>query len=482
MLSRICLLLLAVLLLLPAAASAEGIIATGDSAEQIAAKSPEAILLSDQSVLLPDRSYLPRDRDNLLLERNDVIRPLVSELNQADDQLYWHHQNNQNPSADINTPLAWSYTFGAGQIVAVIDSGVNSTLSEFEGRMWSNKLEKDNGVDDDGNGIIDDIHGAQFTTGEISGNSEDQFGHGTQVASVIAANANSGGVVGVAPAAQIMSVRIMNGRGEGTEASLVAGINYAMQQGAKIINLSLVSDSSLPSPALSAIIAEASKQGVLVVIAAGNKGQDIDKQPVYPAALPGDNIVSVGSSNRFDKRASFSNYGQTNVDLYAPGESITTLGQNGRIYISSGTSLSAPITAAGAALVRSRGANLSPEQIRNILLQNVDRRAALSGQAVSGGRLNVGKAINQISKIKVASIYQPPGKVVKIKRGKVTLRVKINSAKVLHSFYLDGKMVKRITPKRTGDLTIKLKTKKGRHLFSVYTGSSLSTRLNFSAK
>lgn len=216
--------------------------------------------------------------------------------------------------ADIDVLRAWEKSTGGGVVVAVTDTGVDLDHPELAGRLWTNPGEiADNGVDDDANGFIDDVHGYDFHARDADPSDTD--GHGTHVAGVIAAETgNALGVAGVAPGARIMALRSLSTTGGDTLNSANA-IAYAAKMGADIVNASW--GSSERDRALENVI---KSSGLLVVAAAGNDGVDSVVTPFYPASLSAANVVSVGATDRSDGRPTFSNFSKTAVDLAAPGD------------------------------------------------------------------------------------------------------------------------------------------------------------------
>ena len=448
---------------LPAAKSS--LLKRGARVKQLSGRSLLVQKISQQSV----EKVLPHS----LVEIDSRVFPATdpSELSQTNNQLFWIHQNESFPGADISTPLAWNFTRGRGQVIAVLDSGISSQSKELTGQVWANPYDSKDGIDNDNNGIVDDAGGAGFYEGKSSANVEDVFGHGTEVSSLIAARANNGGIVGVAPEAKIMPVKILGDDGSGYESDLVQGINYAVAHGAKIINLSLVSDALSPSLALLDAVAKAAASRVLIVAAAGNKGQNIDLSPVYPAALANNNILSVGASDNQDRRASFSNFGKNNVDLFAPGDMVPLVTKDNQVALGSGTSFAAPIAAAGAALALSSNSNLSPQQLISLLKNNVDKVSSLQNISQSGGRLSVARLFKTIPASAVAKIVSPsyPRQSLKRSKGRVTL-VLSYPLPATYKVYLDNKLIKTVTNQSRS--TIRVKVKKGLHQLKVTTRQS----------
>ena len=274
--------------------------------------------------------------------------------------------------------------------VAVLDTGIQLDHPDLKSNLWTNSKEKDNGLDDDGNGYIDDIYGVDLVTGRGSG--EDHNGHGTHVAGIIGARGNNDrGISGLCWKTKIVSVRILDAEGRGYVAQQVAGIEYALRIGAKIINCSFGGPDS--SSLVRDAIAQARSKGALIVAAAGNDGVNADQKPFYPAAYPDSNVLSVAATDDRDRLASFSNYGATTVDLAAPGDSIgSTYLKSKYVYIS-GTSMAAPYVAAAAAMLREHNGSWDAGDLSSRLRKKGDELSALRGKTTSGRRLNVNRAL-----------------------------------------------------------------------------------------
>jgi subtilisin family serine protease len=309
------------------------------------------------------------------------------------------------PGSLLNLPGAWQLATGAGVTVAVVDSGTRLDHPDLAPNIWTNFGEvPGNGVDDDHNGLVDDVHGADLTTTAAQQDLSDANGHGTHVAGIIAAAADGRGVVGVAPKAKIMTVRVLNAQGAGTTGGLADGIRYAAANGARIVNLSLESDA--PDPRVDEAIAAAAAANVLVVAAAGNDGRDLDSQPADPAAIPAPNLVGVAATTPEDGRgiASFSNYGQLTVPLAAPGEAILSTSNTGGYVDESGTSMAAPMVSGVAALMASANPRLTAADLRALLLQNAIR----SPLRVSAGYVDALRAVLATSTAVGYDGTQPP--------------------------------------------------------------------------
>jgi trimeric autotransporter adhesin len=297
----------------------------------------------------------------------------------------------------VNAPEVWArgYT-GQGITVAVIDSGVDINHEDLRGNIWSNVREiAGNGIDDDRNGYIDDINGWNFGVGQNNNNispGTSSNGHGTHVAGTIAARNNGIGVNGVAYNSRIMSIRMgdVNNQGYFTNAgNLSLAIRYAVDNGARVINMSLGwSDST----ELSTALAYAASRNVITVSAAGNGAL---AAPGNPAKYATDYGISVGAvdSNRF--LASFSNRAGTDSrmqHLVAPGVNIRSTLPNNAYAEWGGTSMAAPHVAGVAALMLSANPNLTAEQIRSILTSTANQAGLGASAAINNSVISVSSA------------------------------------------------------------------------------------------
>ncbi len=290
--------------------------------------------------------------------------------------------------ADIDGPLAWHRARGAGVTVAVLDSGVDVAHPDLVHSLWTNPGETcGNGLDDDGNGYVDDCTGWNF--GDGNADVSDHMGHGTHVAGIIAADAdNRIGMAGAAYEASIMPLKI--GDETPTLSAAIEAIAYAIGNGARIINASWVTPDPSAEVILERAIAAAERAGVLVVVGAGNHASDLGDHPVYPAALDAPNLVTVAASSAADRLALFTNTGSS-VDIAAPGEHIISTVPGG-YGMFSGTSMAAPYVSAAAALLWSAEPTVGYDEVLSAILERADRPPAIVG-AIGGGRLDVGSAV-----------------------------------------------------------------------------------------
>lgn len=299
--------------------------------------------------------------------------------------------------ADIDAVRAWDITTGSTNvIVAVIDSGIRYTHRDLALQMWRNPNEiPGNGIDDDGDGYVDDVFG--INAANNSGDPVDEYGHGTHIAGTIGAAANDGNPhVGVAWNVRLMACRFLGSDGFGLTSDAIRCIDYAVSKGARIINASWVGGAS--SSSLYDAVARAKDRGVLFVAAAGNDGSDLDSSPGYPASFGLDNIISVAALDRRDQLASFSNFGKSIVHLGAPGVEIhSTSSGSDQAYISmDGTSMAAPYVSGVAALILARSGYAAVSEIRNRILSTVIPVESLRRKTRTGGRLNAFGALTAI--------------------------------------------------------------------------------------
>jgi len=311
---------------------------------------------------------------------------------------------------DIDALEAWDITTGAGRVVvAVIDSGVDGSHPDLSANLWTNPGEiAGNGVDDDGNGYVDDIRGWDFTNKD--NNPADDNGHGTHVTGTIAAVGNNGiGVAGVAWNVKIMALKSFRADGRGLTSDAILAIAYANLMGADVIN-----NSWGGGPYSQALFDMIRASSAVVVCSAGNSGQNNDLIPHYPSSYTSANILAVAATDPNDNLALFSNFGVTSVDVAAPGVNIlstlstTTVAGGGYDY-KSGTSMAVPFATGVAALLKAKshpsgisdnssnssvtGSGLSNLEIIAKIKETVDSVDSLNGQIATGGRINAFRAV-----------------------------------------------------------------------------------------
>jgi hypothetical protein len=253
-----------------------------------------------------------------------------------------------------------------------------------------------NGIDDDGNGLIDDVYGAKYVGTQINGDPNDDNGHGTHCAGTIGGVGNNGkGVTGVCWKVRIMALKFLNSSGSGSTSDAIKCINYAIAKGAHVLSNSWGGGGY--STALYNAINSARSAGIIFVAAAGNNGTNNDSSPFYPASYNLDNIIAVAATDRSDALAAFSNYGAASVHIGAPGVSInSTYRTSDSSYATlNGTSMACPHVSGAVALVKAQFPSLTYSQLRSRILTNVDVIPSLTGKCTSNGRLNLYKALTE---------------------------------------------------------------------------------------
>ena len=294
-------------------------------------------------------------------------------------------------------PRTWPMTLGEGVPVAVLDSGIDLSNPDVAANVWTNPGEvPGNGVDDDANGFVDDVHGAD-TVG-WDGDPSDGFGHGTAVASVIAARGDDGfGLSGMAWDARLMPVKVLHDDGWGTTATMIAGLDYALDEGARIVNMSLNGPDR--SQALDDAIRQTEARGVLVVTSAGNDGRNRDRVPSYPASERSTSVITVASTDRAGALAPGSAFGRRSVDLAAPGDEILTSDLGERFTRHSGTSFAAAYVTGAAALLAAAHPDASGARLRAALIAS-SRRGGRVDAEVAGGELDAAAALRRLGRLR----------------------------------------------------------------------------------
>lgn len=302
----------------------------------------------------------------------------------ANGTLWGLHNTGQNgglADADIDAPEGWDVLSVASNIVvAVLDTGIRRTHEDLATNVWVSPV------------------GGGYGWNALATNSApaDDEGHGSLVSGVLGAAGNNGkGVVGVAWRVQIMAAKCFDASKNGSDSDIIECVEFARTNGARIMNMSF-SDTAF-SVSLSNAVWGAREAGIIVVASSGNEGADVDRVPRYPACLELDNVISVAATTRNDVLWGFSNYGATNVDLAAPGDAITsTFAFTDTQYLGplAGTSLAAPYVSGVCALLLARYPGETHQQIIARVLAAVDPVPALAGKCVTGGRLNLRRALS----------------------------------------------------------------------------------------
>ena len=317
--------------------------------------------------------------------------------------------------ADIDAPEAWDMTTGDRNIlIAVIDTGIDRQHPDLNPNLWQNPGEAVNGVDDDGNGYVDDFYGWDFAQDDNL--PDDGNGHGTYMSSIIGARGHGAiQVAGLNWQVSLMVLGAFDNQGASKTSTIVEAIRYAVDNGADIINASYgamggANQGSLAFDRLEYDAYDYARQnGVLVIAAACNQGKDNDRSTsCVPASYDLGNIIAVAATDQSDRLADFSNFGSNSVDLAAPGVNIAaSLWDNyevGTVTIIDGTSIASAFVsgAAGLVLARARdlGKTLSADGLRDLILDNVDPLPSeLGGRIATGGRLNVANSVAAVESI-----------------------------------------------------------------------------------
>lgn len=370
--------------------------------------------------------------------------------------------------ADMDVLKVWEkVTKGSDKVVvAVIDTGCDYTHPDLKANIWVNEKESEAkggipGVDDDGNGYIDDVYGYDFVSKDrtsfkgVPGDSDpmDESGHGTHCAGSIGARPNDGvGVAGLNWNVKIMCVRFLSDQG-GTTVDAYRAVRYARENGAHIMSNSW-GGSGDDSELFKSELRKAQEKGILFVAAAGNDGKNNDISQNYPSNHAGeefrgkkfDNVLAVAASDNQDAPADFTNYGHEKVDVFAPGVAIVSTYPTGMVdknrppYATmSGTSMATPYVAGVAALMMAANPSLigNAKEVIRIIRETADVKEQLIGKVASNGRINAYKAVTaQISGPKLSPAWQTQARVVDQRRFNTELvdirhEIKVDGAKAV---------------------------------------------------
>lgn len=292
-------------------------------------------------------------------------------------------QDDGTPDADIDAPEAWAETTGKA-LVAVLDTGVDTRHPALRENLYRNPGEiPGDGIDNDGNGVVDDIHG--YDAALKNGNPWYDDPHGTHCAGIVAAG---GEVLGVAPTATVLPIKIYDEEEWTDAATIIRALEYARKAGAQIAS------HSYGGLGFNRAVEEAfGDPGMLHVVAAGNYRSDNDTNKNYPSSYSLPNMISVAASDRNDRLAGFSNYGRETVHLAAPGVDILSTVPYERYGTWSGTSMACPMVAGAAALVATKYSDESALQWKERILSSVDKKPGWEDKVSTGGRLNAARAL-----------------------------------------------------------------------------------------
>jgi thermitase len=288
--------------------------------------------------------------------------------------------------ADIDAIAAWGITRGSKNVkIAVIDTGIDYNHPDLVDNIWTNEAEANGaeGVDDDGNGYVDDIHGYDFANND--GDPIDGHSHGTHCAGTIAGVHNDIGVAGVMADATLVAVKFLSDAGSGSTEGAIKAVDYATKVGVDLMSNSWGGGGH--SQALMDAIARARDAGIIFTAAAGNSSSNNDSRPHYPSNYQLSNVVSVAAHTAQNTLASFSCYGRTTVHIAAPGHNILSTTKNGGYDSYSGTSMATPHVSGALGLLLAQEGRMDHEEMRERLMATSVPHAAYRGKTIRGGRL-----------------------------------------------------------------------------------------------
>jgi len=293
----------------------------------------------------------------------------------------------------IQAYKAWDLSLGSKEIiVGVIDTGIDWKHPDLKNQMWTNEAELNGkaGIDDDGNGYVDDIYGYDFVNKD--GDPIDDHSHGTHCAGVIGAEHNSKGIAGINANIRLMGLKFLSSSGSGSAADAILAVKYGVDNGAKVLSNSWGGGGS--SQAMVEAIEYAKSKGVIFVAAAGNEYNNNDSNPTYPASYKVDNVIAVAASDSGDNKASFSNYG-VSVHIAAPGKDVYSTVTNGNYSSMSGTSMACPHVSGALALLLAYE-DMSISETKERLLATSDYLPNWEGLTLNAGRLNLWNLLKNI--------------------------------------------------------------------------------------
>lgn len=329
------------------------------------------------------------------------LQPEVTIESESNDISEQSTQYDRGPLS-IGAQDMWSRGFeGSGVVVGVVDGMVDSSHSQLANQILVNTGEiPNNGVDDDGNGFVDDYQGVKVNSGT---NDPLKNRHGTHVTGIVVADSTKGLAVGMAPKAKVIPAQFIGNTGGGSIGDAIIALNYVANRGAKIINMSWSMKPCADVPNLRSTLAGLSNKGILLITAAGNgdengRAVNMDSTPAFPSAYNFSNQINIAASDSLQNLASFSNYGLQTVHMAAPGVSIwSTTPQNSREPMT-GTSMSAPMVAGAAALLMSALPKATAAQIKQALMSSVTL-PPVPFNIKAGGIINVYSAYNKLKTI-----------------------------------------------------------------------------------
>jgi thermitase len=383
-------------------------------------KTTDAQKLADKVAAASEVEYVQKDfyagkgmmpKHEMLSESNVLMNKLLNydfsdSFNDPDVRKLWAFSANNGLDV-LGTYEALPAHEAKEVIVAVVDTGVDHNHEDLKDVMWTNRGEiPGNGIDDDNNGYIDDIHGintlVRDSNGRATMNTMASHWHGTHVAGTIAATQNNGiGIAGVASNVKIMAIRTVPDNKDELDSDIVEAYLYAAKMGAKVINCSFGKTVNEGGMVVRDTINQISKKGVLVVVSAGNDSSgpwswhNNDVNAKYPASFDSENMLVIASTTSLGTLSPFSNIGPVSVDVASPGSSIYSTINGDKYSMASGTSMAAPNASGVAAMVMGYYPNLKNTTVKKVLMDTVTKVPQFDGKIVSGGRLNLKAALNK---------------------------------------------------------------------------------------
>src|SRR5256712_34261 len=366
--------------------------------------------------------FYRRRPDVLYAEPNWIVDAQVVPSDPSFSSLWGLNNTGQNggiPDADIDAPEAWDITTGSSDVVvAVIDTGIDYTHPDLSANMFRNELDcNSNGIDDDGNGLVDDCFGIDTANNDSNPMDDANPGHGSHVAGTIGAVGNNAvGVVGVNWTVRLMACKFLSATGSGSTADAIDCLEYVKLMKDRGVNIVATSNSwggGGFSQALFDAIEAHLHRGILFIAAAGNAnpGSNNDTKPFYPAAYYLPNVISVAATTRTDALASFSNFGRRTVHLGAPGQEILSTTPGNTYSSLSGTSMATPHVTGVAALLKAQDPARDWRALKNLILAGGDTVPSLATTTITQKRLNARGALT-CSNSTVRSRLTPVGTTI----------------------------------------------------------------------
>lgn len=365
----------------------------------------EQKLNSDPSIIYVQKDYIRKRNIDLKSQPIVLLKGLItSPFNDPQINKQWALASAVNNGVSVFDAYMKRHDNKKTVIVAIVDTGIDYDHQDLKENVWTNKNEiPGNGIDDDQNGYIDDIHGINTLNRDRGGNAtsdnKDTEGHGTHVAGIIGAVQNNNfGIAGIAQKVKLMSIRTVPNDGDEKDADVVEAFVYAAKNGAKLINCSFGKSVNEGGMAVADAINYIGKDfGTLVIAAAGNDSVDIDKKPTYPASFPTDYLMVVASTEKTGNMSYFSNFGIENVDLAAPGGAIYSTLPNNQFANLSGTSMASPVATGVAAEILSIRPDLTALELKALLIDTVTKKPTFETKIKSGGRIDLLRAIDTLN-------------------------------------------------------------------------------------